>query len=465
VHARPDPLLGRRRGFGLRCCSEGACRLSVWDVARVAAEGQTGGSRRGSSGTSHPTVPPKELRLRDDSPVEDAEAPGSRRAHSRSPGLLSHLVFSRGRPGRTGYADDATSPLPAAVAVRSIALALTGIVTALGVSCGPTCAQAPPAAPDRTPEESLLGVTVSRAPAAAARALAPCALHVAILDVGQADAIVVVSNDGEAMVVDAGHGTTAAQASIEFLSDPAKNGLQTVDEVKAMVVTHYDQDHVGGVDEVIAAVTVARAYGQEPSVKRRGTAGYIAYLQAVGDRNDNVADDDGIEERPFIRRRARPGLHWKIGDAQARILAARGDTRGADRDLNLDPEPADIDENPGSIALLVTLGEFELYTAGDQTSDDWKNEPEVEMSIGSIGRKPRHRRAEGEPSRLGYQHGSRFRGGSGSGSHGHLEQAHQRPQVAEAARHPAARGEQRACPDHWRRPIPGPGITSVSERC
>lgn len=250
----------------------------------------------------------------------------SRAETARRLGLLSHLHFRRSSL-RSLAGRRMSSPV-VATAARCLLLAAAGIASGLGVACGPTCAQARPAAPESVPEGSLFGVTDSRAPAAARTRAEVWGLHIAILDVGQADAIVMVSNDGEAMIVDAGHGTTAAQAIIEFLSDPAKNGLQTFDEIKAMVVTHYDQDHIGGADEVIAAVSVARAYDQGPSLKRHGTPSYIEYLQAVGDRNDNVADDDGTDERPFIRRRARPGLHWKIGAAEARILAARGDTRG-----------------------------------------------------------------------------------------------------------------------------------------
>ena len=47
-------------------------------------------------------------------------------------------------------------------------------------------------------------------------------------------------------------------------------------------------------------------------------------------------------------------------------VAVRGDTANEDNDLDLDPAEGDkgFDENPGSVALLVRLGEFELYTAG-----------------------------------------------------------------------------------------------------
>ncbi|MCY4486760.1 MAG: hypothetical protein OXF11_06535 [Deltaproteobacteria bacterium] len=51
-------------------------------------------------------------------------------------------------------------------------------------------------------------------------------------------------------------------------------------------------------------------------------------------------------------------------------LTVRGDTDGTAHDLDLDPagKTESFDENPGSIALLIRLGEFVFYTTGDQTS-------------------------------------------------------------------------------------------------
>jgi len=69
------------------------------------------------------------------------------------------------------------------------------------------------------------------------------------------------------------------------------------------------------------------------------------------------------------------------GKVKIRCVAVKGDTKGNNYDLDLDPSSEDINENPGSIALLVRLGEFEFYTAGDQTDDDWKGYPPVEENV------------------------------------------------------------------------------------
>ena len=210
-------------------------------------------------------------------------------------------------------------------------------------------------------------------------------LHIVFLSVGQADAIVMVAPDGDAAVIDAGLGSTAAGAIAGFLTDGAANGVGDVRDVKLGFVTHYDADHVGGWASLEAnGITFESVYDQGPSLKRAGATKYEAYLEAVGDLNDNMLPDDDAEG--FVRKRARPGLRWKLGEASVRVLSVRGDTRGSAYDLEgLDPSRSEIDENPGSIALLVSLGDFELYTAGDQTSDDWKHEPDTEMAVVRAG--------------------------------------------------------------------------------
>ncbi len=213
-------------------------------------------------------------------------------------------------------------------------------------------------------------------------------LHIVILDVGQADAIVMAAPNGQAAVIDAGHGSTAAGRIAGFLSDEQANGVGDIDIVKLGFVTHYDLDHMGGIAKLIDdGIEISSVYDQGPSWKRRGATRYIEYLAAVGDLNDNMIDDDDPDGNTFVRKKARVGLHWKLGDARVRCVSVRGDTKGrAYDDPNCDPVSSDVDENPGSIALLVTLGDFEFYTAGDQTSDDWKHEePDTEIAVVKSG--------------------------------------------------------------------------------
>jgi competence protein ComEC len=157
-----------------------------------------------------------------------------------------------------------------------------------------------------------------------------------------------------------------------------------ITDVKLGFVTHYDQDHVGGFTAFEdQSISFRSVYDQGPSMKRRGASVYSKYLDYVGDPDDDMLGDSDEE---FVRKTAQVSRNWKIGEARVRVLSVRGDTRGSDNDVDLDPSAASIDENPGSIALLVSLGDFELYTAGDQTSNDWKtHEPDTEIAVVNAG--------------------------------------------------------------------------------
>ena len=110
------------------------------------------------------------------------------------------------------------------------------------------------------------------------------------------------------------------------------------------------------------------------------------YLDAVGDPNNNGVWDDG--EGRFLRATMRYGHVERLGSEGAvtiRCVAVRGDTKGREHDLDLEPG----EDNPGSIALVVRFGEFEFYTAGDQTSNDWKHEyPDTEEKMVDAGAIP-----------------------------------------------------------------------------
>lgn len=80
--------------------------------------------------------------------------------------------------------------------------------------------------------------------------LAP--LTVTLLKVGKADAIVAYSGS-HALLIDAGEEDDGEEV-VEFLR---KHNITQVD---ALVITHFDQDHVGGADTVLEEVPVDRVY-------------------------------------------------------------------------------------------------------------------------------------------------------------------------------------------------------------
>ena len=94
----------------------------------------------------------------------------------------------------------------------------------------------------------LLGTAVLGLGMTKAEAVSTDSLQVYILKVGKADAIVLLQGE-KCMVIDAGEEDDGKEV-VEFLQ---KNQVSRVD---TLIITHFDQDHVGGADSLIHAMEV-----------------------------------------------------------------------------------------------------------------------------------------------------------------------------------------------------------------
>lgn len=96
-------------------------------------------------------------------------------------------------------------------------------------------------------------------------------LRVKVLNVGQGDAILIITPSGKVALVDAGT-PRSAQDLLEALR---RNNVQRVD---LLVVTHAHADHIGGADDVLRAMPVGRVID---SGVPNTTANYASFLEAV----------------------------------------------------------------------------------------------------------------------------------------------------------------------------------------
>ncbi len=208
-------------------------------------------------------------------------------------------------------------------------------------------------------------------------------LRIVVFDVGQADAIMLLTPNGDVCLIDSGKTNGNGDKIVEYMTKKDQNGVGSLNVIDLLYSTHYDQDHIGGIDQIVKRnMQIRKAFDQGLSHKRKGKDRYVEYVTSIGDPNDNLIQD--LSESEFVRHRLDVGHIERIGledQLEIQCVSVRGDTVGDDHDLHLDPSSDDIDENPGSIALIVRLGDFEFYTAGDQTDDDFKSEPAVEEAL------------------------------------------------------------------------------------
>ena len=167
-------------------------------------------------------------------------------------------------------------------------------------------------------------------------------MSVVAIDVGQGDATLIVSPSGEAALVDAGPPGQGEEAILPLISSLG------VAKLDALIVTHYHEDHFGGVPEVIHL---------------------LASRGAVYDRGEPVRSPEGsrfsLYESAAAGRRValHAGERIRLGDADLEVLAVGGLLPDGTQVPLGDPH----DENAASVALLLEYSGFRMLIAGDIT--------------------------------------------------------------------------------------------------
>jgi competence protein ComEC len=95
-------------------------------------------------------------------------------------------------------------------------------------------------------------------------------LYVHFINVGQGDSIYIKAPNGEDIIIDGGN--KDGSDVVAYLKK------QKVDDIEIMIATHPDADHIGGLDEVLAAYKVEQVYAPKVS---HTTQAYKDFLNAV----------------------------------------------------------------------------------------------------------------------------------------------------------------------------------------
>jgi competence protein ComEC len=179
-------------------------------------------------------------------------------------------------------------------------------------------------------------------------------LEIVMLDVGQGDAIPIRTPAGRWILVDTGPARDGWDAgSALILPYLAGRGVR---ELEAVVLTHPDLDHLGGLSSVLAGIDVGRVLGG-------GTAaGKEALIKAL--------ETARREEVPWVR--AQAGEVVSLDGMELSILhpgpVPLGTGSLGTGSTGTGPSPPE-DANDRSVAMLVRFGEFTALLTGDAPSE------------------------------------------------------------------------------------------------
>ncbi|MCK4404055.1 MAG: MBL fold metallo-hydrolase [candidate division Zixibacteria bacterium] len=181
-------------------------------------------------------------------------------------------------------------------------------------------------------------------------------LYVYCIDVGQGDATLIVSPTNKTVLIDAGDANKGYDEVFPFLDSL---GITSLDYI---IATHYHEDHIGGIDEVINSIGLDsikecvydRGWGYH------GTQ-YDQYVTAAGSKRMEIEDSTVI--------------NLGIGITLT-CVAVNGN--------GVLPGPfsdGEYDENDLCVALKLSNGYCDFFVAGDLSGQNTSKYKDIETSV------------------------------------------------------------------------------------
>ncbi len=189
----------------------------------------------------------------------------------------------------------------------------------------------------------------------------PNTLEVTAIDVGQGDAILVVSPQGRTLLIDGGGPTGRAHSDFDYGEEVVSPYLwhRGIDHLDVVALTHAHSDHLGGLPSVVANFHPRELWiGMDPPVSP-----FTALLEQARAGHTEVVHLFSGDTRDF-------------GGANLRVLAPP-------RRWELNAQP----RNDDSLAMLFTLGKTSALLEGDaeKTSEELMGVGDVHADLLKVG--------------------------------------------------------------------------------
>jgi beta-lactamase superfamily II metal-dependent hydrolase len=211
----------------------------------------------------------------------------------------------------------------------------------------------------------------------ASAALLPAAknLEIYLIDVEGGQATLFVAPSGESMLVDTGWSGNNSRDANRIAAAAKHAGVKAIDY---LLITHFHEDHVGGVPQLARKMPIRNFIDHGESVEhdQRAKELYNAYVEYRAKGNHILA---------------KPGIAIPIKGLDVKVLTADGDEienplPGAGQANPLCAadrlQAPDATENARSVGTIITFGNFRALDMGDLT---WNKEHELVCPNNKVG--------------------------------------------------------------------------------
>ena len=204
-------------------------------------------------------------------------------------------------------------------------------------------------------------------------------LQIYFVDVEGGQATLFVTPEGQSLLIDTGWPGNDGRDADRIVAAAKLAGITKIDYV---LITHFHDDHVGGVPQLVARIPVGTFidHGENRETTNAPTVqDWKAYQQVLGTGK-------------FKRITAKPGDLLPIQGMRVSVVSSDGALidkplpgAGAENSAckNSEQRPADQTENPRSLGTLITFGKLKLLDLGDLT---WDKEMELMCPRNKLGK-------------------------------------------------------------------------------
>src|SRR6202171_518065 len=191
------------------------------------------------------------------------------------------------------------------------------------------------------------------------------ALQIYFVDVEGGQATLFFTPEGQSLLIDTGWPDNHARDAERIVAAAKLAGIARIDYV---LITHYHDDHVGGVPQLAARVPVGTFIDHGELRETNDDAAkrvFSAYQQVLATGK-------------YKHITAKPGEVLPITGMQVRVVTSDGQLierplPGGGKEnascANAAKPPVDVTENPRSLGTLITFGRLRILDLGDLTSD------------------------------------------------------------------------------------------------